>query len=189
MHVEGAVDVTTVWQCVRQIKEAEREKTYWKVVVLALLCCLLTWHNNSELWPLYWNPKKSECSSSSIYSGGGDVWSVAPPWQQYAAQKFSCCRSCHKIWMDSVANPTDSPDLAPSDYPLFGHFKKPVRAAECHAPVETEEGGQLWPGRNMYSCTVVVEDCQQRRGLILEITMPQHCCSEVFEIFTHPTCK
>jgi hypothetical protein len=32
--------------------------------------------------------------------------------------------------MDSVANPTDSPDLAPSDYPLFGHFKKPVRAAE-----------------------------------------------------------
>jgi hypothetical protein len=39
--------------------------------------------------------------------------------------------------MDSVANPTDSPDLTPSDYHLFGHFKKPVRAAECFAPVET----------------------------------------------------
>jgi len=39
--------------------------------------------------------------------------------------------------MDSVDNPTDSPDLTPSDYALFGHFKKPVRAAECHAPAET----------------------------------------------------
>jgi hypothetical protein len=30
-------------------------------------------------------------------------------------------------------------------YPIipFGHFKKPVRAAECHTPVETEERGQL----------------------------------------------
>jgi len=45
--------------------------------------------------------------------------------------------------MDSVDNSTDSPDLAPSDYALFGHFKKPVRAAECHAPMETEERGQL----------------------------------------------
>jgi hypothetical protein len=40
--------------------------------------------------------------------------------------------------MDSVANPTDSPDLTPSDYHLFGHLKKPVRAAECLVPVETE---------------------------------------------------
>jgi len=44
--------------------------------------------------------------------------------------------------MDSVANPTDSPDLAPFGA-LFGHFKKPLRAAECHALVGTEEGGQL----------------------------------------------
>jgi hypothetical protein len=29
--------------------------------------------------------------------------------------------------MDIVANPTGSPDLAPSDYSLFGHFKKPAR--------------------------------------------------------------
>ena len=41
----------------------------------------------------------------------------------------------------------------------------------------------------MYSCTNVVEDCQQRRGLIVEITMPRQCFSEVFDIFTHPTCK
>ena len=194
MHDEAAGDVTTVWQWVRQIKEAERETqhlmTYCKVVVLALLCCLAR-HNNNELWLLYWNPKKSECSSLSVYSGrGGEyVWSVTRPWQQYAAHKFSHFRGHHKIWMDSVAIPTDSPDLAPSDYPLFGHFKKPGRAAECHAPVVTEEGGQLWPGRNMYSCTMVVEDCQQRRGLIVEITMPQQCCSEVFDIFLHPTCK
>jgi hypothetical protein len=35
--------------------------------------------------------------------------------------------------MDSVANPTDSPNLAPSDYPLFGHFNE--KACEgCRVP-------------------------------------------------------
>ena len=29
----------------------------------------------------------------------------------------------------------------------------------------------------------------KKGGLLVEMTMPQQCCSEVFDTFTHPTCK